>query len=171
MKSMRRLKKGNKLDPARANRLLQIGFEFVRAPTDTIKFSACWHDSFKQLKGKFTLMNQFNTSYSYREYNPNLDTAYKDEHGNIEVPSGYTMPNGKKLDLWIARQRRLFREGKLPGELINKLETLDLNIRGQGRPFGLDSPEWMDRYNELVSFQKEHGDCNVPQTYEKNPGE
>lgn len=93
-------------------------------------------------------------------------SAYKDRHGNIEVPAGYTMPNGKKLDQWILRQRRLFTEGKLPAELINKLENLDMNLKGRGRPFGLDSPEWFDRYKELLDYFTKHGDCDVPDNEE-----
>lgn len=81
------------------------------------------------------------------------------------------MPNGKKLDQWISRQRRYFREGKLSPELINKLEGLDLNLRGRGRPFGLDTPQWMGMYRLLLRYYETNGDCDVPEVYEDNPSE
>lgn len=97
--------------------------------------------------------------------------AYHDKHGNIEVPVGFTMPNGKRLDNWIARQRGLFTEGKLSPDLIKKLQSLDLNLKGRGRPFGLGSPEWNGVYKELVAYYEKHGDCDVPDVYAMNPRE
>lgn len=87
------------------------------------------------------------------------------------MPVGYLMPNNKKLDQWIDRQRRLFRGGKLPAELINKLEKLDLNLRGRGRPYGLGTPEWIEKYKELTVYYAANGNCDVPDDYEANPGE
>lgn len=52
---MRRQKKDGKLSDDKVTRLSSIGFEFVKkavSDNETIAFSAPWHSSFMQLKGK-----------------------------------------------------------------------------------------------------------------------
>jgi hypothetical protein len=56
---MRRLKKAGKLEDDKVTRLTMIGFEFVKASTETIAFSAAWHASFLQLKGKIMKKGKF----------------------------------------------------------------------------------------------------------------
>ena len=52
VKSMRRLYKEQKLDPEKAMRLSNIGFEWAMKDSSMIKFSATWHNSFLKLKGE-----------------------------------------------------------------------------------------------------------------------
>jgi hypothetical protein len=53
---MRRLYKDQKLDPQKAMRLSDIGFEWSVKDSSTIKFSALWHKSYLKLKGKSALL-------------------------------------------------------------------------------------------------------------------
>jgi len=50
------------------------------------------------------------------------------------------------------------REGKLSEERVRELDDLDFDG-------GTTSPTWQDRYNELVMYKREHGDCNVPPSH------
>lgn len=102
---------------------------------------------------------------------------YKEDHGNIEVPEGYTSPEtGSKLSYWIQRQRVLYKNDALPVPLINRLtEELGLNLDGQGAPYGFPSEEeefkniddtnWKKLYGELKRYHSENGDVEV---YEEN---
>jgi hypothetical protein len=65
------------------------------------------------------------------------------------------------------RQRRLFREDKLPVELIRKLEEVGLNLNGRGRPYGLDV--WMEKWEELKDYWEKNGNCDVAE-YGPNKG-
>ena len=38
---------------------------------------------------------------------------YFEEHGNLQVPPGYVGRNGKKLDVWLMKQRQRERCGKM----------------------------------------------------------
>eukprot|EP00804_Cyclotella_cryptica_P020157 CCRYP_014932-RB/>CCRYP_014932-RB protein AED:0.07 eAED:0.07 QI:215/0.81/0.75/1/0.63/0.58/12/3112/737 len=146
VKRMRGLHNAGKLDHEKVMRLSQIGFDFFPSDTPTIKSSVRWNASFRHLK------------------------SYKDKHGNLEVPNGYRpVPGGKQLDQWILRQRRLFKEDKLPVELIKKLEMLGLNLKGRGRPFGYESSEsWEQSYHELSKYHEKFGHTDVPEVFQSN---
>ena len=94
-----------------------------------------------------------------------LLVEYEAEHGNCLVPQHY--PDNKALGTWVANQRtqyRLRREGKhshLTEERIKLLEDLGFVWSHQGN-------SWDDRYNQLVEYKNEHGNCLVPQRYPKN---
>jgi len=102
---------------------------------------------------------------------------YKEDHGNIEVPEGYTSPEtGSKLSYWIQRQRVLYKNDALPVPLINRLtEELGFNLDGQGAPYGFPSEEeefkniddtnWKKIYGELKRYHSENGNAEV---YEEN---
>jgi len=143
---MRHLHKTGRLDPSRSERLLDVGFEFVIAKTDSIKFSVVWDSSFQALQ------------------------AFKDVNGHVEVPKGYRpQPDASELDGWITRQRKHFKDGKLPDHLKTKLQALGLNLGGRGRPFGLESEEsWGKHIKDLTKYCQDHGDCDVPEKYLKD---
>ena len=102
-----------------------------------------------------------------RAWNDRYDEldVYKAEHGNCLVPQHY--PDNKALGKWVGNQRtqyRLRREGKhsfLTEERIKKLDEVGFEWSPQGN-------SWNDRYNQLVEYKNEHGNCLVPQRYSKN---
>ena len=104
---------------------------------------------------------------SYFSFHVPYTVAYREEHGDVEVPAGYTgeKEGGKQLDNWIGRQRRLFRDEKLPTDLINKLEQLGVNLKGRGRPFGYESEEsWNSNYDDMMAYYEQHGNCDVAES-------
>lgn len=143
---MRYLHKKLKLEPHRVECLRQIGFEFVLTKNNTVKFSVVWDKSFQALK------------------------AFKDSNGHLEVPAGYKpQPDMAELDGWITRQRKHFKDGKLPDHLKGKLLDLGVKLGGRGRPYGLESDKlWQSRLDALVEYQDHNGDCDVPEKYNAN---
>jgi len=50
--------------------------------------------------------------------------AYFDRHGDLEVPAGFVAENGRRLDIWVFRQRKKYRDGKLSPERRRRLEAV-----------------------------------------------
>lgn len=145
---MRHMNKKGILDPERVERLEQIGFEFVIEKTDKINFSVVWDKSYQALK------------------------AFKEVNGTLEVPHGYRpQPDMAELDGWITRQRKHFKDDKLPDHLKYKLQALGLNLGGRGRPFGIESEGlWKITYKALAEYCTKNGDCDVPEKYDEDRG-
>jgi len=81
--------------------------------------------------------------------------AYKKEHGDCLVPSSYK--ENEPLGKWVARQRSLWNAGKMSEDRMKLLDKID---------FVFDL--WQNRYNELLVYKEEHGDCLVPDNYKEN---
>lgn len=87
------------------------------------------------------------------------------ETGDTLVPRKYAKE--KKLGEWVTDQRRQYKHkmsGKatlLSDERQRKLDELGFvwSIRNR--------TDWNDRYQQLVEFKKESGNCAVPQMYAK----
>ena len=60
---------------------------------------------------------------------------------------------------WVAAQRRARRLGKLSAEQIRRLE--DFGFSWNGRE-GLDRARWESMYQDLVAYQQEHGQRQIP---------
>lgn len=94
---------------------------------------------------------------------------FKNRHGHCSVPR-----ENKKLFRWLGKQRIYFRnrkEGKRRGtefslsdERTQKLDEIGINWG-----FRSNKRDWNDWIYELLEFKAEHGHCNVPVKYEKNP--
>jgi len=110
-------------------------------------------------------MNSFDKMWNKR-YNE-LVTFWK-KYGHSCVPQRY-LPN-KSLGKWVHKQRQEFKKksnGKsssLNSYRIASLKKVGFQFNRTNRAEGL----WQHRYNELVSFRKTHGHCNVPQKYLPN---
>ena len=74
---------------------------------------------------------------------------YKEEHGNCDVQT-----SADRLGSWVSTQRQLYKEGVLSNERIERLE----NIGFAWDPF---EARWYARFDELVMYREEHGNCNV----------
>ena len=52
--------------------------------------------------------------------------AYYEEHGNLTPSKRYTTPDGFKLGVWLAYQRKKYAEGDLSPERIEKLNAIGM---------------------------------------------
>lgn len=92
--------------------------------------------------------------------------VFKAKYGHCNVPQQIKM-NGKgrvgtcSLGTWVTMQRMKRRSGRLSERQMQQLDTI-------GFSWGLHA-EWESRYQELLTFEREHGHCNVPQKYSNNP--
>lgn len=88
--------------------------------------------------------------------------AYKDKNGNCNVP----LTQGK-LGQWVKNQRDAHtRRGskELLKERIKRLNGIGFvwKVRHEYVP-------WDERFDQLVKYKEDHGDCNVSQKYKANP--
>lgn len=51
------------------------------------------------------------------------------EHGHLHIPSGYVGGDGKRLDLWLQRQRQAWKNGRLSGRQRELLKKIGLEIQ------------------------------------------
>ena len=79
--------------------------------------------------------------------------AYKHEYGNCLVPKG--RGENKVLASWVNFQRTTKKKDKLDADKIKRLDEL-------GFVWEPDQQAWEDRFQELVAYKREHGDCLVP---------
>jgi hypothetical protein len=96
--------------------------------------------------------------------------AYKDEHGDCNVPPAYEQNPG--LGAFVIFQRmgkkRLDRGEESPGITAERVEVLDA-VGLEWEPgtahklVGLDQ-----RFTELQQYKREHGHCNVPKIRDKS---
>ena len=88
---------------------------------------------------------------------------YKEEHGdcNVRTGTGYKEHPQPKLAAWVAKQRKLQKEGRLRADRKARLDELG---------FVWDTLEaaWEAMFDELKRYKEEHGDCNVPQKGKQN---
>ena len=52
--------------------------------------------------------------------------AYYEENGDLAMSKRYVSPSGKKLGVWVQRQRAYRRDGKLKEEQIKKLDAIGM---------------------------------------------
>jgi hypothetical protein len=91
------------------------------------------------------------------EENFQLLVRYKEQHGDCNVPTIYEQD--PTLGNWVARQRR--RKDTPNNEQRAKLDDLGFSWNMQRT--------WEKRFQLLVQYQEQYGDCNVPQDYEHDP--
>ncbi len=56
----------------------------------------------------------------------NQAKAYYEENGNLDIPKGY-ISDGFGLGLWLDRQKKRYRNGKLSDEYIKLLEYIGID--------------------------------------------
>lgn len=97
--------------------------------------------------------------------------------GSANVPQVY--PVNQKLAWWVTTQRRNRRRGRLTTEQIALLDGLNLNwqpMQGLQKKARSDSRSgehvfhklWLKRFEELVRYKVEHGNCRVPSGWSQN---
>ena len=93
-------------------------------------------------------INKFDEKWNAR-FEELLD--YRSENGNCDVP----VSRGK-LGRWVHSQRALYSAGSLAQDRINRLSDI-----GFGWTLIGPNVPWKDRFDELVQYKAEHGDCDV----------
>ena len=85
--------------------------------------------------------------------------ALSEAHGIAHPSADNASPS---LIRWAARQRRLYKQGTLPADIVDALDALD---------FVWDPLQaaWDARFEELELFYDEHGHCNLPSEYAPSP--
>jgi hypothetical protein len=91
---------------------------------------------------------------------------FKLKGGHCLVP--HTFDENPTLSRWVKRQRYQY---KLKKE--SKTSTMTnariLQLEDIGFVWDSHAAAWQERRNELAFYQTEHGDCNVPSNYLRNP--
>lgn len=85
--------------------------------------------------------------------------AFAMQHGHCRVPQQYT--DDPRLGLWLFKQRRLKKAGKLCGEREARLARL-------GVDWDPDAAVWEQRFADLKAFKAVHGHCDVPKEWRAN---
>ena len=86
--------------------------------------------------------------------------AYKQTHGDCYVPARWK--EHVKLAEWCARQRKAYRNNKLPVDRVQRLEQL-------GFVGNRNEIVWQEMFAALAAYKEAHGECNVPQKWRDNP--
>mmetsp|Transcript_20126 Transcript_20126/g.30836 ORF Transcript_20126/g.30836 Transcript_20126/m.30836 type:complete len:419 (-) Transcript_20126:68-1324(-) len=94
---------------------------------------------------------------------------FQAEHGHCNVPELYE--GNPQLGNWVHNQRKEFQK-RMSGESSSitdeRVEALD-DIGFVWGIFKSPKVDWYDRFDALVAYRKEHGDCNVPSNYVNDP--
>ena len=89
---------------------------------------------------------------------------YKEEHGDLLVPTSHKTADGFSLGAWVSMQRAAKAAGKLNAECVSLLDELGFtwSVRTQ--------ESWDDRFRLLRDYQEEHGDVLVPASHKTADG-
>mmetsp|Transcript_525 Transcript_525/g.789 ORF Transcript_525/g.789 Transcript_525/m.789 type:complete len:409 (-) Transcript_525:349-1575(-) len=101
----------------------------------------------------------------WNDHFDNLVRFHK-QHNHCLVP--HTFPEKPDLARWVKRQRyqyKLFQQGKPTGMSIERVKLLE----DIGFVWDSHKAAWHKTFLELLDFKKEHGNCEVPAKYDRNP--
>ena len=85
---------------------------------------------------------------------------YLEEHGNTLVPAVHE--ENPSLGIWVSNQRTFYKDNKLSPERIEKLNEIEFVWDAQ-------KAQWLEYFEQLLQYKKEHGDTLVSQDYGDNP--
>jgi hypothetical protein len=131
-----------KLSQEQRDRFDELGFDWE---TLQERLDSQWNKKFKKLK-------------EYRR--ENLDCC---------VPQGYK--KDPELGNWVSKQRVLHAQGSIRPDRQMKLEYIGFTWSEQREGKNDTSKgdeKWLESYNKLVDFSKEHKHCIVPNFYKKD---
>jgi hypothetical protein len=94
---------------------------------------------------------------------------YNKMHGNCDVPT--CSKENPQLGNWVNQQRTLKRNGNLHLERVRLLDEAGFVWGGKGKKIGVGgvSEDWKERFDELLQYKNEHGNCAVPTVWAENP--
>lgn len=76
---------------------------------------------------------------------------------HCNVPQNFDKMKG--LGGWVNRQRTARAKGTLVQERIDKLDSIDFS-------WNIKNDAWDIRFDQLIKYKEEHGNCDVPHSYE-----
>lgn len=85
--------------------------------------------------------------------------AYYAANGNLETPAKYVASSGVALGSWLATQRRLYQEGKLSADKVNRLEKIGMDWSDR------HDRSWQKYYAAAVQYYQANGNLNIPTSY------
>lgn len=137
MQTQQSLKRKGTITPERLQKLNDINFPWsIESPTIPNRFG------------------KDNEGYWLKMFDQLFSFVIKHNHAIIPRGDDATKP----LALWLVKQRKLFRDGKLPQEKIEKFKRINVDL-AYNRTQEFENI-WMGRYNELVAFKELNGHCN-----------
>ncbi|MDH4764097.1 Helicase associated domain protein [Pseudomonas sp. CBMAI 2609] len=124
-----RNQRSRQIDLSRRDRLAALGFDF-----DVGVLDARWEAAYAALKD------------------------FCAQHGHVNVPLDYVLPDGTALGTWVGNQRARYRDGQMDQQRIELLNQPGFvwEVFGAAFDHGLQ---------HLEQFKAEHGHCDVPIAY------
>ena len=89
---------------------------------------------------------------------------FKQNYDHYNVP--YKWPENIKLSRWVDRLSKLWADGKLLPERVNKLVEIGFVVIAHKE---IKDQKWEHMYSMLCEFKKDHGHCKVPNGWPQNP--
>ena len=83
---------------------------------------------------------------------------YRQQYGDLQVPSQYKDDTGFALGNWIRNTRARYRNGGLTQDQIEKLEALDI-------VWNMVDSRWERCYAEAAAYYEQHGNLAFPKHY------
>ena len=92
-----------------------------------------------------------NCSYPAYIWNQKFAAAesYFHQNGHVDIPYGYIV-DGYNLGSWIAEQRKLYRQNRLPEDRIRRLEKLRIK-------WNCIDENWQAAFEDTARFLRQHG--------------
>mgnify|MGYP000031384132 FL=1 len=92
---------------------------------------------------------------------------YFEENGNLNVPIGYTTPDGIALGKWVARQQYAYKSSnnsncKLTPTRVTLLEKIGMQWE--------KTDPWQHKYNLALDYLQMHGNLQIPAKYKTVDG-
>ena len=81
---------------------------------------------------------------------------YAQKHKTLIISVDYVSPSGYNLGVWLIRQNRLFKDGKLSEERKKRLDSLGVEW--------VHKDPWLFRYGLLNKYYEDHQTLDIPQT-------
>lgn len=136
MQTQQTLKRKGIITPERLSKLNDVSFP--------------WSIESPSVSNRFGIDNE---GYWLKMFDQLFSFVIKHNHAIIPRGDDATKP----LALWLVKQRKLFRDGKLPQERIEKFKRINVDL-AYNRSEEFENI-WMNRYNELVAFKEANGHC------------
>lgn len=82
-------------------------------------------------------------------------SEYAQKHKTLIMGKDYISPNGYNLGIWMLRQNKVYKDGKLLEERKCRLDSLGVEW--------IHKDQWMFRYGLVVKYYEENQTINIPQ--------
>ncbi|MFT0182793.1 Helicase associated domain protein [Pseudomonas benzopyrenica] len=129
-----RNQRSRQIDLSRRDRLAALGFDFDAGVLD-----ARWEAAYTALK------------------------EFRAQHGHVNVPLDFVLPDGTALGTWVGNQRARYRDGQMDQQRIELLNQLGFVWEMFGAAFD-------QGLQHLEQFKAAHGHCDVPIAYVTGDG-